>query len=158
MAHGGVMIGREHETDASFTNAVFNRGGVDIKAHTQMLKHLRRAGARRQGTVAVFGDMHPAGCDDQRRSGGNIERAGAVAARAACVERVVWCFDGKGVTAHDLCAGGDLFNRFAAHAQRHQKRADLCRGRLARQNSLKGLRRFGSRKRHAAGNRCKKWF
>ena len=119
MAHGSMMIGCEHETNAGFANAVFYCRGTDIETHAQMLQHLRGARFRRQGAVAVFGYMYATRRNDQRRGGGNIVGAGAVAARAAGIKRMVGRFDGKGMAAHDLCAGSDLFNCFTAHAQCH---------------------------------------
>ena len=58
MAHGGMVIGCEHETDAGFANAVFNVAGP-ISSARPNAPALERSRVRRQSTVAVFGYMTP---------------------------------------------------------------------------------------------------
>ena len=75
----------------------------------------------------MLGDADAGASDDERRSGGDVERVGAVAAGADDVDDV-GSGDGLGVTLGDFEAGGDDLRRLAADAQGREERADL-RGR-----------------------------
>ena len=136
MLHRGMMRGREHEADAGAGDAAADVIGGNIDAHAERGEHVGGAGARREGAVAVLRHRHAAARDDQGRAGRDVVGAGGVAAGADHVDRVRRRLDAQHLRAHRGDGAGDLVDRLAAHAQRHQEAAHLRRGGFARHHEV----------------------
>ena len=128
---------------------------VDVDAERR--QHVGRARFRREIAVAVLGHRHAAAGDDERRRGRDVEGAGAVAAGADGVDGARRRLDRQRLGAHGARGAGDLLDRLAAHAQRHQERAHLRRRRVARHHRVEGggglgLARAARRRRRGASS------
>jgi hypothetical protein len=72
MLHGGVMRGREHETDPGFAHALADLFGREFKLHAKRAEYVGRARARGEGAVTVLGDGHARACNDEGGASGDI--------------------------------------------------------------------------------------
>ncbi len=86
--------------------------------------------------LPCFATGTPAPGHDQRGGGRDVERARAVAAGAAGVDRARRRGDRDRFRAHDPRRAGDLVDGFAAHPHRQQQPAHLRRGGVARHDDL----------------------
>ena len=118
--HRRVMRRREHEADPSLGDAARDpfRRQIDIDAERG--KHVGSTRTRGQRAIAVLGDGHAGAGHNDRGAGGNVERARSVAAGADDVDRVGRRGYAQHLGAHRRDRAGDLIDRLAAHAQRHQ--------------------------------------
>ena len=117
MTHRGVMGRRHHEADAGLAHAALDRLGRNADLDAERRQHVRRARFRRRRAVAVLGDRHAAGRDDQRGERRDIVGAGAVAAGAHDVDGAVGRRDAQHLGAHRGNRAGDFLDGFAANAQ-----------------------------------------
>ena len=151
MLHGAVVLLCEQEPDAGFTDAAFDRVHRGVEVDAQGGEHVRRPRPRGHGAVAVLGDRHAAGRHNKSRGGRNIIGARRVAAGAAGIHRAFGRGDFQHFGAHDAGGAGQFRNTFAAHAQRHQEGADLCRAYGSGHDRLERRFRVGVSQRPAVG-------
>ena len=86
VAHGGVMRLRHHEADAGLARcSASTRSGGEADRDAERGQHVAGARARRRRAVAVLGDRHAAGRDDERRQGRDV--VGARRRRRRCRRR-----------------------------------------------------------------------
>ena len=109
-----MMVGREEEGDAEVGEASLRGRTGDLHVEADRLQRVRRARLGTGGAVAVLGDRHAAGRDDQRHRGRDVERVMAVAAGAADVDRTGAGRDRDHPFAQRARRLGDLDAGFAA--------------------------------------------
>ena len=131
MAHRRMMRRREHEADAGFADAVADRFGRDVDLDAERGEHVGGAGLRGKAAIAMLGDRHAGAGDHEGRRRRDVDAVRAVAAGADDVDGAFGRFDPQHLLAHGGDRAGDLVDRLAAHAQRHQERADLAGRRFA---------------------------
>ncbi len=90
VAHRGMVARREQEGAAGGAQDVGQPVQRHVDVDAERGQHVGPAGARGQRPVAVLGDRHAAAGDDEGDGGGDVQRAGIVAAGAADVDRVGW--------------------------------------------------------------------
>src|SRR5690348_18269297 len=81
--------GSEEEADADFFDGAADAFGGLIERDAEGFEDVGGAAAGTDGAIAVFGDADSRAGDDERGGGGNVERAGDVAASARSEERRV---------------------------------------------------------------------
>ena len=132
MPHRRVMGGRKEEAEAELVDRALDSARGKLEVEAERLKNVRRPGPGRDRAVAVLGNSRAGGRGNERRRRGDVERAGAVAARSSRVDEVVALgLHGEDVRAHRFRAAGDLVHGLALQAQRDEQAADLRRGRVA---------------------------
>ncbi len=132
VAHRGMVRGGEHEAEAELVDRLRDPLRGLLEAEAELLEHVRRAGRRRDGAIAVLRDAGPGRRRHDRGRRRDVERAGAVAAGAGGVDQVVALRPhGQDVLPHRLGAAGDLVGRLALEAERDEEAADLGLRRLA---------------------------
>ncbi len=151
-AHGGMVRRREHEADAGLRHDRRDAIGRQVDIDPQRRQDVGRPGAGRKGAVAVLGDRHPAAGHHEGGAGRHVVGAGMVAAGSDNIDGVGRGRDPRHVGAHHIDRTGDLVGRLAAHAQRHEKAADLRRRRLAGHQDTEGRARFLARQGLATGD------
>ena len=122
--HGGVVIRREHETEADVGDALGNRGGRQVDVDAQGLQHVGTAGLAADAATAVLADFGT-GCRRYKHgTSRNVESVRAVATGADDVDQVgfVRHLDLGGELAHDLRGGGDFTNRLFFDTQAGDER------------------------------------
>ncbi len=139
MTHGGVVGGCEHEADAGLTDAAGDGFGRSFDVDAEGGEGVGGAGFRRQGTVAVLGDLQAGAGSDYGGAGGDIVGARGITAGADDVEGIGGGFDRRHLLAHGHDGAGDLVNGFTAHAQSHQQAADLAGRCLTGHHDVEGL-------------------
>jgi hypothetical protein len=87
----------------------------------------------------VLGHRHTGAGNDKSRAGGNVVGARSVTAGADNIDRALRGIDLGHPAAHGADRAGYLVDALAAHAQRHQKAANLAGGRLAGHDDIKGV-------------------
>src|SRR5690606_26037145 len=124
-AHRWMVLAGEEEADAEVGKRLL--GGVHrpVEVEAEGFERVSRAGLRAGGAVAVLGDRHAAGGNDQRNGGRDIERVVAVPAGAADVDRVGGRFDGDQPGAHRACGAGDFGSGLAAVGQFGEETGDV---------------------------------
>ncbi len=131
VARRGVHGRREEESDADPFDCGGDSLGREIDAHAEMLEDVRRAAARADRAIAVFGDAHARARNDERCGGRNVERARSVAAGAAGVdERLIRDAQMTGenrrsVAPHGRREADQFVDRLALHAQAGEERGNL---------------------------------
>jgi hypothetical protein len=85
----------------------------------ERLQHVGAPALRRVGSVAVLGDPHAGARGDERRDGGNIERAHRPAPGARGIDEFIRALGGQPDHSAPECANdaGQLGSRLAARAQ-----------------------------------------
>ena len=73
MAHGRMKARRHQETDAALAQAALQHRNFGIDIDAQRRQHVRRAGLRRHGAVAMLGHRHAARGQHESRGGGDID-------------------------------------------------------------------------------------
>ena len=132
VAHGGVMGRGVQVAEAVALDHLGRLLGREVDRHAERFEQVGRARARRGRAVAVLGHRGAAGSGDERRRGGDVERAGAIAAGARRVDQVVARRPhGDDVRAHRASRADELVDRLALGAQRHEQARDLGRVGLA---------------------------
>ena len=133
VARGGVGSGRKEKADAEFADGAPGLLQRQVDANAQRFQNVGGAAARADGTIAVLGDMRTSGGGNESRSGGDVERAGTVAARAASIEHVRWAIGLRGknrgsVTAHDAGKRAEFGRSNMAPVQSHEQAHDVRSG------------------------------
>ena len=131
MAHGRVVLRCEHKSETGFLHTTGYTGRRQVDGHTDGFQKIGCAALAGDAAIAVLGDPGARRGDDQRGHRADVERAGAVAACTDDVHHVTTRIDVRGRGAHDLGQAGDLFGRFALHAQGDREASDLRRRRFA---------------------------
>ena len=149
MLHRRVVSGCEHEADACLGDAAADLLGRQVDLDAECHQHVGRARRRGQRAVAMLGDRHAGGGDDEGRGGRNVDAVRIVAAGTDDVDGAGRRHDAQHLVAHGGDGAGNLVDRLAAHAQRHQEAADLPRRRVARHDDVEGVARFLEGKRGA---------
>jgi hypothetical protein len=139
------MRGREHETDARFADAARDLVRRQIDPDAECGQHIGRARARGQRTIAMLGDRNAGAGDDKRGARRDIERARSVAAGADDIDGIGRRAHAQHFRAHGRDRAGDLLDRLAAHAQRHEEAAHLRGSSFARHHLLEGAGRLLAR-------------
>ena len=117
---------REEEAEAELVDRPFDPFRRQLELEAERFEHVRRAGLRRRGAVAVFRDRGSCGSSDERRSGGDVVRVRAVPARTDDVDDVGPLRpDVEDVLAHRLRAAGDLVRCLSLRAQGDEEAGDL---------------------------------
>ncbi len=132
VAHRRMVRLREEEAEAELVDRPLDllRGQLELEA--ERLEHVRRAGLRRRGAVAVLRDRRSRRRRDEGRRGRDVVRVRAVAAGADDIDDVgALRVDAEDVLAHRLGAARDLVRRLALRAQRDEEAGDLRLRRLA---------------------------
>ena len=135
---------REAEPDADFGDAALHAGRAELHRDAQRLEHVGRPALRRRGAVAVLHDARAGARGDQRGDGRHVDRAGAIAAGAARVDRAVGHVDRRREAQHRAHHRGELGDRFALRAQRDREPGGLDIGCASREDlAERGLDLFG---------------
>ena len=125
MAHGAVVAGRHEKADLGLPQGFADQRHVGVDGHAECGEQVGRARARGERPVAVLGDRHAAARGDERCGSRDVECALGVAAGAAGIDGALGRVDAEGTGAHRLRAAGDLVDRLAPHAERHEEAAHL---------------------------------
>ena len=127
------MVGAgEHEAEAELVDRARDPLGRLLEVDPERLQHVGRARGRAGGAVPVLRDRGARRRGDERRGGGDVERAGAVAAGADDVDHGgALRRHGNDVLAHGRGEPGDLVGGLALRAQRDEEPGDLGGRRLA---------------------------
>ena len=122
----------EEKAEAELVDRLLDPDRFLLEREAERFENVRGAARRRDGAVPVLRDGG-AGCGrDERGGGGDVDRPGAVAARAGRVDEIVTLrVHGENMLPHRLGAARDLVSGLALRAQRDEKAADLRRCRLA---------------------------
>ena len=89
IAHRRMVRGREEEAEAELVDRALDPLGGQLEVEPERLEDVRRARGRGDRAVAVLRDPGAGGRGDERGRGRDVERAGAVAARARGVDEVL---------------------------------------------------------------------
>ena len=116
------------------------RGQVEPDA--ERLEHVGRAGLRGGRAVAVLDHARAGAGGDDRRHGGDVDRHRPVTARADDVEQPAGHRDRVGRGEHRRGDAGDLLDRLALGAQRHDEAGELDGGRRAGEDLVHGPSRL----------------
>jgi hypothetical protein len=127
MAHRRMVVGREQKGEPVLDERACGLARRLAHGHAERLQHIGAARRRGDRPVAVLRHRYAGGRDDQRRSGRDIERAAAVAAGAAGVDRCVGCLYADHPLAHRPREAHQLVGGLAAHPQRNEEAAQLRR-------------------------------
>jgi hypothetical protein len=131
VARGGMHGRGKEKADAGFLDGAADAIRREINAHAELLEDVRRAAAGTERAIAVFGYANARSRDDKSRGGGNIERAGSIAAGAAGIDQgfpvgqAAGGENGRGVAAHGSRKADQFVHRLALHAQGGEKSGDL---------------------------------
>ena len=132
VTHRRVVRRREHEAEPELVDRLRDPLRRLLELEAERFEHVRRSGRRGDGAVPVLGDARAGRRGDDRSRGRDVDRAGAVAARARRVDEVVALrMHRQHVVAHRLRAAGDLVRGLALQAQRDEEAAHLRRGGVA---------------------------
>ena len=124
--HRRVVGTGEHEAKAELVDRERDPVRRLLEADPERLENVGRACRRAGGTVPVLRDRRACCSGDERRRGGDVERVGAVAARADDVDdRETLRRDGDDVLTHRLGEACDLVRGLALGSQRDEEAGDL---------------------------------
>ena len=128
----GWNVGREEERDVRRSKTLFHDMRRSGHVDTQLLEDVRAAAAARHGSVAVFGNLDSARGDDHRGRRRHVERARAIATRAARIEHVARRRgQGHRMFAHRPGEARDFFRPLSLHDERREKAGERGRRRAA---------------------------
>ncbi len=121
-----MKLRRPEKSEAVLTQRARGLLGRKIDGDAERLQHVRAAGLRGDGAIAVLGDGDARGGAENRGGGGDVERVQSVAAGAAHIEdlagaRGVIERHGHGHCAQRVGEGGDLLRRLAFAGERAEK-------------------------------------
>ena len=119
-----MMERREAEADSQLREAAGLDCGPGIDPHAERLQHVGGAGLARHGPVAVLCHRLAGGRDDDRRRGGDVERARAVATGAAGVGHEAGRRDRQHPGPEGRGDTGDVCRRLAHIGERHEPPAE----------------------------------
>ena len=106
----------------------------------------------------MFSHRHATRRNDEARAGRHIEGSLGVAAGADNIDGVGWRFDRVRFGPHDPRCAGDLVHGLTAHAQRHQKGANLRRRGVTRHDDIEGRLGLALVERLPAGDQPNQFF
>ncbi len=121
--HRGVVVRREQEGEAGGGQALRGAFFIQRQCKAQRLEHIRAAGLARHRTVAVLDHRQARGRGQQRRTGGKVEAAGAIATGADDVHRIHAALDARTARqrAHAHGKAAQFHGRHALGADRRQQ-------------------------------------
>ena len=133
----------EQERNADFVNAVGSLFRCSLNFYTKPFQHIRCTALTGHAAVAVLGNLRPSCCNDEGRSGRNVEGVRAVAARSDNINCILAIGNGLCLCPHALCKSSDFFNGFALHSQSSEKFCNLNIGCRIAHNQIHGFHCFG---------------
>ena len=108
-----VMRGRHEERDVDVAEHVRVTGGIELEGNAERFDDVRASAAARDRSIAVFGDVHSARREDDRRRGRDVDGVGAVSAGAARIgDDVEPVIDAAHHRTKRLGGRADRFRRF----------------------------------------------
>ena len=87
--HGGVVVGREHETNAHLRNALCDLRGREVDADTQTLEHIGAAAFAADAAAAMLADFGTCCGGHKHRTSRNVEGVRAIATGAHDVHQML---------------------------------------------------------------------
>ena len=143
VAHRRMKRRREEERDPGLVQASLDDRRLGGDVHAERLEQVRAAAPARHRPVAVLRHADPARREHERGDGRDVERVGAIAARAARVEhRRVIAGQPRRAPAHRPGQPDDLRGPLAFHRERDEQAGDLRRLRAPFHDLFHGARRL----------------